>query len=79
MLVVNDDLDTARIIRRLQPGGTYVYHTGMLAIDRQRKTPLGQRANVAGLAAYKAYQLGQATLVQRKIGPMLYEYIVVGK
>ncbi len=68
---------------------TDVYHTGFLAVDRER--PAGHRlrgrdcfcdlclraieVGHAGDAAWRAYQSGYVTLVQRRVEPGVYQYI----
>lgn len=62
-----------------------VYHVGFLAVDRERphsrnncRCDLCQRAREVATTAderWRAFKRGDATLVQRRLGPGKFEYI----
>lgn len=70
------------IIPTMHAGQEFIYHVGSLMHDRRRK---GQGSSLQAMyaldgvarAAWVAYQEGQVTLVQRKLGHNKFEYIMV--
>ena len=56
------------------PGETYLYHEGMLAVDR---VPKGSVTDKVAKAAYKMYEAGLVNLVQKRVGNMKYQYWMV--
>jgi hypothetical protein len=68
---------------RTPPGSRKTYYTGHLFADRQQEvrkgvlTPKAKRVHALGNEAWSLYEKGLVTLVQKKIGPMLYDYIAV--
>lgn len=72
-------------LKHARPGSKLEYHRGNLALDREKVTTLpnygGLVAHVfyeplhsVGHAAWRAYELGQVELVQKKIGREVYSY-----
>lgn len=80
--MANDPLmtgDTFRsLIYSLKRGQKLVYHVGSLMADRQRPRQ-GETIRSTAMAAWKAYEMGKVTLVQRYLSPSRYEYIAVIK
>lgn len=67
-------------------GDEFVYHTGLLAADREERrtgdapAPLTARAaaaNEAGNLAYALYGLKSVALVQRRKGFCVFDYVAV--
>lgn len=61
----------------LAPGQSVIYHTGMLAKDREFPSADYLRVRETQRAAMEAYERGQVTLVQRRLKDGVYEYIAV--
>lgn len=57
-------------------GARLIYHIGSLMYDRLRGPTFGV-VHGAAQAAWDAYERGEVTLVQRKIAPLVYEYILI--
>lgn len=68
-----------RWLERAQPGDRAVYHTGLLAADRE-KIFAGQRSifpcNNIGLTAWSEYVKGTVELTQRKMPAGEFDYII---
>lgn len=64
------------LVPRMTVGQKIIYHVGSLMYDRLRG-PSFQTAHGCALAAYQAYERGEVTLVQRKIGLFTFEYIAI--
>lgn len=64
------------LLPKMEVGQAIVYHTGSLMYDKLRGA---QFQTVFGVAKtmWDAYERGQVTLVQRKLGPLVYEYIAI--
>ena len=64
-------------------GETFAYYTGFLAADRGFGIPVDMQtteqraASEAGNSAWRYFQKGVVTLVQRKLGSGIYEYLAV--
>lgn len=58
-------------------GDTFVYHTGLLAADREDPTSRGGAANEVANLAYSLYQLKTVALVQRRAGYGSCDYLAV--
>lgn len=55
------------------PRGTIKYWTGLLARDRLKRVGLGEMAD----KMMRLYERGDVHLVQRKVGPNVYDYLAV--
>lgn len=65
-------------ISHARKGDRVVYHTGLLMYDRLFGHP-GAELDAIALAAWRMYEAGAVTLVQRKISDGNYEYMAVVK
>ncbi len=63
-------------LQRLKPGRALLYHTGSLMHDR-KEGPAYHEVHGAAHAAYVAYTRGEVTLIQRKLKPLVFEYLAV--
>lgn len=57
-------------------GEKIIYHTGWLMTDR-RFGPTFDRVHAVATAAMEAWNDARVHLVQRRLGPNVYEYIAV--
>lgn len=64
------------LLPKMEKGDSLIYHIGSLMHDRLRG-PMFQTVHGIALAAYQAYERGEVYLVQHKIAPLQYEYIVI--
>lgn len=70
-------------LNRAKPGETVVYYDGFLLMDRERLVNNGIFADKfpqtikAAIRAWKAYQNGHVTLVQKKRDFFAYDYIAI--
>lgn len=64
-------------------GDAYVYHRGFIAVDRDRE--MARRPELCGEVAYAAdfakrlAESNVACLIQRRVGPSKFDYIIVKK
>ena len=71
-----------QIIQRLNdlgPGESTVYHTGMLAFDREAKNGIKPPIDRVAKVAWDLYEKGRIRLTQRKLEYCNYEYIATGR
>lgn len=77
MRTINSGIDVPETVAGMKPGEQKVYHVGCLAYDRLQEGPWSRMVDLTAGAAYAAYQRGEVTLVQRKLSPLKYEYVMV--
>lgn len=64
------------LVPKMTKGQMLIYHVGSLMHDRLRGA-LFQTVHGVALAIYEAYEAGEVTLVQRKVGSCQFEYIAI--
>jgi hypothetical protein len=62
-------------VLNIRPGDTFIYHTGLLGLDRGVEG--SDISDLANTALAKS-DIGAAYLTQRKVGPWEFEYIITG-
>lgn len=70
------ELSKSSLINRIEqspPGQWIMYHVGFLYEDRTKN----RRLNSVATEAWKQYESGRVTLVQRRLGDHIYEYHAV--
>jgi hypothetical protein len=62
-----------------RPGDCIVYHTGLLAADREAKTEQARTLNRVASAFFAAAQAGRVALTQRRLAPLVCAYLATLK
>lgn len=66
------------VLATMAPGQEFIYHTGSLMYDRSNiKNPAWMTIHEAAKLLWEAYERGEVTLLQRKIGTLRHEYICI--
>lgn len=74
-----DDAALAKFLPKMAPGQTLVYHVGSLMYDRAQDGPYSRRVDDIAAIVYASCGRGEVTLVQRRLAPLKYEYVALGR
>jgi|FreactcultureFD7_1027221.scaffolds.fasta_scaffold16905_3 hypothetical protein len=64
-------------VKEARKGRAYLYYTGFICRDVDREKDGSTKIKAIRNLAWSLYEKGLVTLVQKKLGPMSYEYIAV--
>jgi hypothetical protein len=65
------------LIAKMVPGQAMIYHVGSLMHDRRKEGPYSRMVDEVARIFYSAFELGEITLVQKRIAPLVFEYIAI--